>query len=596
MASSPPRDTLDRTLRVETPEQVELGFEIADLGSRFLALFVDGLLLSAVLVGLLLLANWLGDFLALSERVMGWGWLGLGLLLFAVFWGYFVYFEGFRGGRTPGKRWVGIRVVHEGGHPITLRGAAIRNLVRIVDAQPAMSWMVGGLSMMVSPRTQRLGDLAAGTLVVRDRGDLELSPSELQRLIRHRPEAPRLDDPVFTALGRFMDRREELAPAARERLVARLADALNEPLRTRSDLAGDTESRLAALYREERDRRGTGSLGGTSAPLVGSLIRSQGARWLEYRRLLDRADDRGLDSLAEAEIERFAALYRSTAADLARTRTYGAPAPLAFTLERWVGRGHNLLYRRDGKTWTALVDWLRHGFPSRVRARRWFVAGAAVSLFLPMAVTFGAIRAEPSLARELLPQTVIARAETARARAAEGGQYVEVPEVAMPIFSSRIITNNVQVSFLAFAAGVTAGIGTVALLVFNGLHLGAVLALFGNEGAMPVILEFVAPHGVMELLAICIAGAAGLILGSGLVAPGRLTRATALAERAREAVSLLAGTTLLLVLAGLIEGFVSPAAIAVGVKLTIAAAAALAVTAYLLFAGREAAVRGGLGT
>ena len=595
MASAPPRDRLDRTLRVETPEQVELGFEIADLGSRFLALFVDGILLSVALIGLLLLAIWLGDVLELSERLMGWGWLGLGLALFAVFWGYFAYFEGFRGGRTPGKRWVGIRVVHEGSHPITLRGAAVRNLIRIVDAQPAMSWMVGGLAMMVNPRTQRLGDLAAGTLVVRDRGDLELSASELERLIRHRPEAPRLDDRIFTALGRFMDRRDELASGARERLVSQLADAVGETL-ARPDLRGDTEARLATLYREERDRRGTGALGAASAPLVNALIRTEGERWLAYRRLLTRADARGLDSLAENEIERFATLYRSTAADLARARTYGAPASLTFTLERWVGSGHNLLYRRTGRTWTALLDWLRHGFPFRVRARRGFVAAAAACLFLPMVATWGAVRSDPPLARDLLPQTVIARAETARERAAEGGRYVEVPEVAMPVFSSRIITNNVQVSFLAFAAGITAGLGTVALLVFNGLHLGAVLALFGNEGATPVILEFVAPHGVMELIAICIAGAAGLILGSGLVAPGRQTRAAALAERAREAVSLLAGTTLLLVLAGLIEGFVSPAAIAVGAKLAIAAAAAAAVTAYLLFAGRGTDVRSDPGT
>ncbi|MFW5947098.1 MAG: stage II sporulation protein M [Gemmatimonadota bacterium] len=581
LAPAPPR-----TLRIDTPEQVELGFEIADLGSRFLALLVDGLILSATLLALGLLAVWVATRVELGAGLLGWGGFALGLLLFAVFWGYFTYFEAFHGGRTPGKRWVGIRVVHDGGYPLTLRGAAIRNLVRIVDAQPGMSWIVGGVAMMVHPRTRRLGDMAAGTLVVRDRGGLELSESELERLIRHR-EAPRLDDAVYRALEQLAARRAELAPEAREHLTNRLVEALGGMLKDRSDLPGDAGARLLALYREERERRGGQGPGvSLSSPLVGSLVRGQAPRWLEYRRLLRRAESRGLTSLSHDELERFAALYRSTAADLARARTYGAPAPVTFTLERWVGSGHNLLYRPGARTWTALAAWLRSGFPSRVRARRWYVAAAAACLFLPGLATYGAVRMEPSLARELLPQAIIARAETAAQRAVGGGRYVEVPEVFMPLFSSQIITNNVQVSFMAFAGGVLAGLGTIVLLAFNGLHLGAVVALFENEGADGMLWEFVAPHGVMELIAICIAGAAGLLLGSGLVAPGRMTRTAALASRAREAVSFLAGTTLLLVLAGLIEGFVSPAVIPVPVKLAIAGMAAGVVVAYLLLAGR----------
>ena len=588
-ASVAPGQTLDRTLQVDT---LELGFEIADLGSRFLALLVDSAIIGAAMIGLTFLSFWAGTQLELSERAVGWAGLLVVLGLFTVFWGYFTYFEGFRGGRTPGKRWVGIRVVHEGSHPLTLRGAAIRNLVRIVDAQPVMSWMVGGLTMMVHPRTQRLGDLAAATLVVRDRGDLELSEAEMERLTRHSSTPPEMPDPVFAALEQFAERRSELSPDVRARLSRELQEALSEPLAARrSELTGDGENRLMTLYREERDRRGGAGLAeGLSSPLVGSLVRSRGPDWVEYHRLLERADAKGLASLAHDELERFAALYRSVAADLARARTYGAPAPLAFTLERWVGNGHNLLYRRTGRSWAALVEWLRAGFPTRVRARRGFVAAAAACFLLPGLAAYGAIRIEPSLARDLLPETAIARAETARERAAEGAGYVDVPDVFMPIFSSRIITNNVQVSFMAFAAGITAGIGTVLLLVFNGLHIGGVLGLFRNEGALPVILEFVAPHGVMEILAICIAGAAGLILGSGLVAPGRLTRTAALARRGREAVSLLAGTTLLLVLSGFIEGFVSPAPVPTGWKLTIAASAAAAVVAYLLFAGRGEAV------
>lgn len=587
------RPALARTVRVETPEQVELGFEIADLGSRFLAFLLDLLVLIAALVGLGLLARWGATRLDLSDRLLGWGAFTLTLVSFVVLWGYFVYFEGFRSGRTPGKRWVGIRVVHEGGYPLTLRGAAVRNLVRLVDLQPVFSWMVGGLAMMIHPRTQRLGDMAAGTIVVRDRGALELSESELRRLVRGRRGSPELTDEAYEALGRFVERRKGMEREARGRVAARLGEALDEaldePLRHRAGAAGTVEDGLVALYDEERERRGAGGTDSVgSSPLVGALVRSQGARWLEYRELVRRAERRGLEALSEDELERFAGLYRLTAADLARARTYGAGASLVFTLERWVGSGHNLLYREDRRSWTRLLRWLRFGFPRRVRARRGFVALAALFLFVPGIATSVAVELHPPLARQLMPREMIARAETAPERARQGGQYVEVPDVHMPVLSSRLIANNVQVTFLAFAGGVLAGIGTALLLVFNGVHIGAAVGLFRSEGAGRLLWEFVAPHGAIELTAITIAGAAGLLLGSAIVAPGRLTRGRALSERAREGVSLLAGTTLLLILAGLVEGFVSPAPVPAALKLLVGLGVALAVLAYLVLGGRRA--------
>ncbi|NIP81583.1 MAG: hypothetical protein GWM90_21155 [Gemmatimonadetes bacterium] len=588
VATHTPTSELARTVRVETPEQVELGFEIADLGSRFLALLLDSLVIFAAFLGLLLLGIWVTARVDVPDPLLGWGGMVMILVSFAVLWGYFTYFEGFHNGRTPGKRGAGLRVIHEGGHPITLRGAAIRNLIRLVDLQPAFSGMVGGVAMMLHPRTQRLGDMAAGTLVVRDRGALELSEEELEGMVGGRRSPPELTDEAYAALQRFVERRGDLAAGARARLVGQLADALADALDR--DTPGDrpSEDRLLALYERERDRRGaTGADAIGSSPLVAALVRSQGPRWLEYRGLVRRAQKRRLESLSPEEIERFGMLYRLAAADLARARTYGAAGPLLFTLERWVGAGHNLLYRSGGRTWRALVDWLRSGFPRLVRARAGFVLLAAGFLFLPAVGTYVAVTADPALARELLPGGMIARAETASDRAREGGRYVEVPEVFMPVMSSGIIANNVQVTFAAFAGGILAGIGTALLLAFNGVHLGAVVALFHVEGAAGLLWEFVAPHGAIELVAITIAGAAGLILGSGLVVPGRLSRSAALADRARESVSLLAGTTVLLVLAGLVEGFVSPAPIPRATKLVVAAVLGLVVVTYLLLGGRS---------
>lgn len=593
-----------RILTVETPEQVDLGFELADLGSRFTALVLDGLVIGGSLLAVLLLALWLGYNVDFSPTFGGWAMAALLLLIFLLIWGYFVYWEGYHNGRTPGKRWAGVRVIHDGGHPLTLRGAAIRNLLRVIDAQPGLTWMVGGAVMMLHPRTRRLGDMAAGTLVIRDRGASELSEEELERLASAPDERPRLDDEAFEALDRFVARRDQLGRDARARLVERLTEAVASHLPGPEPTAGvaaagagakgekagsraaaeRAEGRLVALWERESQRRAAGS---GSSPLATGLVRARAAEWVEYRRLTERASRRGLDRLSAGELERFAILYRATAADLARARTYGAGWPVVFSLEGWVGAGHNLLYRHTDRSWRGLVAWLRHGFPALVRARLGYVALAAALLFLPAFGVFATVRQDPGLAGDLLPHEMLERARTAPERASQGGQYVDVPEVFMPVMSSSIIANNVQVTFLAFAGGILVGLGTGLILVMNGVFLGAVVALFHNEGAGGLLWEFVAAHGFIELTAICIAGGAGLLLGSGLVLPGRRRRADALAERARESVSLLAGTTLLLVLAGLLEGFVSPARIPATAKLVIAATVAIAVIAYLVAGGRE---------
>jgi uncharacterized membrane protein SpoIIM required for sporulation len=124
--------------------------------------------------------------------------------------------------------------------------------------------------------------------------------------------------------------------------------------------------------------------------------------------------------------------------------------------------------------------------------------------------------------------------------------------------ASRIISNNVQVTFGAFAAGITAGIGTLLILVLNGVSLGGVLGLYQSKGIIKLILAFVAPHGVLELTAVCIAGGAGFLLAAALLLPGRRTRRRALIENGRRAIRLVAAASVMLLVAGTLEGFVSP--------------------------------------
>jgi uncharacterized membrane protein SpoIIM required for sporulation/uncharacterized RDD family membrane protein YckC len=577
-----------RELQVETPEHVAIGYALADLGSRFAALLLDGAIvfgsLGALFVGVPLLARRFG---AIPEGIAGWGLAALVLIGFTLVWGYFVYFEGLRDGQTPGKRTLGIRVVHEGGYPLTVRGAAVRNLLRLVDVQPIPSWLVGGVTMLLHPRTQRLGDMAAGTIVVRER-IAALLPEELATPSAGALGPPRLPAATLVALGSYVARRSALEPEVRHRIAGRLAAPLREII------AADSRGRqmtadayLVLLHGEESARHAAaGGVGGSGSAQAAALVRSQRTAWNEYLELLARARKRGVQRLPEEKISRFASLYRGVAADLARARSYGGSAELVYSLERWVGAGHNLLYRPAQRSWRLLGRWLGTGFPALVR-RRWRPIALAAALFaLPALVTFAAVRLEPTRARDLVPAGMIARAEEAEQRGAEGKGYVDVPEVFMPVMATGIMANNVQVTFAAFAGGVLAGLGTVLILLFNGVHLGSVAGLFANHAASLHLWTFVLPHGVIEITAICIAGGAGIWLGSALLLPGRRTRGEMLVERGREAVMLLAGTTSLLVIAGAIEGFISPSALPRTAKLAAAALFALLLFAYLGLAGR----------
>jgi uncharacterized membrane protein SpoIIM required for sporulation/uncharacterized RDD family membrane protein YckC len=579
----------DRQVDVETPEHVAIGYELADLGSRFTALLIDWMLIVLGVLGIWIGMIALAATLGLGNALAG---IGIGLAVLAVFvlmWGYFVFFEGLRDGQTPGKRRMGIRVVHDGGFPVTVRGAAVRNLLRLIDIQPAPSFAVGGVAMMLHPQTKRLGDLAAGTVVVRDRTGQAI-PEEAKAAAPVALGRPKLSDEEFAALEMYAARRASLAGEVRaelsRKLMSRVERHFGEDAR-RWQMSPDTY--LVVVHDEELARRKASGAGGRSGTAQATaLVRRQRAEWNEYQKLLDQARQNGLQSLGETRVSRFAALYREMAADLARARTYGGSRELLYAMERLVGFGHNLLYRPPTRSWSRFRAFAGGGFPALAR-RRWKpILVASVLFYLPTLLTFAAVRGEPELEHELLSGEMLARVEESVDKERRGEGYVEVPEVAMPVMATSLISNNVQVTFLAFAGGILAGLGTAWILMLNGVMLGSVAAAFANQGQSLHLWTFVLPHGVIELTAICIAGGAGLWMGSGMLLPGRRTRREVLVTRGREAVSLIGGTALMLVVAGMIEGFISPSDLPREIKLGFAAVAALAMVAYFAFAGRRA--------
>jgi uncharacterized membrane protein SpoIIM required for sporulation/uncharacterized RDD family membrane protein YckC len=579
---------LERRVEVETPEHVALAFQLAGPGSRFIAFLYDVTVIVAsgiTLLALLALFNLLG----VPDIAMPILSALLLLAVFLLFWGYFTFFEGFREGQTPGKKRFGLRVVHEGGYPLTLRGAAVRNLVRIVDWQPMPSWGLGGLLVLLHPRSQRLGDMAAGTIVVRERAAAAL-PEEVQAA-----GPPRLSDEEYDVLRQYATRRDALESAARLRVAGKLAPHFapyaRETARARLiDTANPhhADDVLMAVYADESGRRiASGARTGSGSPAAAALLRRQRPRWAEYLSLLRRARSQRLSRLPEAEVSRFAALYREVAADLARARTYGASADMLYTLERAVGSGHNLLYRTPPASARRAWHWLTISFPRLVRARSGAILLASLLLYAPAVAAYMAVVLEPDRARVIIPAGMIARAEEGAERQQRGEGYIDVPEMMMPVFSTRIITNNVQVAFLAFAGGVLAGAGTILILLTNGIFLGAVAGLFHAESLKIYFWSFVLPHGVIELTAICIAGGAGLWLGSAFVLPGRRTRREVLVERGREAVSMIGGVAMLLVFAGIIEGFISPSTLPAPAKFIFSALTLLILGVYLTRTGRD---------
>lgn len=562
-------------LEVETPEHVVLDLEIAGVGSRALAAMVDLLILVGGGVALLLLLGILGGFGLTLGR---WGAALLLLAGFAAWTGYFIFFEGLRRGQTPGKRLVGIRVVMDTGYAVTLGAAAARNLLRAADFLPP-PYLTGFLLVAFHPRGKRLGDLVAGTVVARDRpGE---APPPRRPAVESEPvlSIPELSDAEFRLLAHFESRQRELDPPARARLATRLAERLGSHPVTPG--VADAEH-LLELHRRELARR-EGSLAARVAGRSDSRFAARKRdRWEEFQRLAERASRHGLDSFASHELPDFAARYREVAADLARARTYGADEATQSHLGRLVAAGHNALYRDERGTWKRVWATLARECPAAIVQARGYVLVACLAFLAPAGAGYALMRDRPALAAELLPEVMLRRAEAGAARKAEGRGYVELSVEDRPLMASGIISNNVRVAIACFAGGIFLGIGSLVLLGFNGLAIGASAGHFANAGLLDYLLEFIVGHGLLELFAIWVAGAAGFLLGRSVVAPGDLSRGDALVLSGRRAVRMIGGAAILLLVAGLIEGFVSAGTGGLGVRAGASAASLLFLTAYLL--------------
>ncbi len=574
-------------LEVETPEHVTLDLEVGGIGSRALALLIDVAILVGVQLAILIL------LLYLSSRGLApgdWGGILFGVVSFALWYGYFTVFEGLRRGQTPGKRWVGLRVVRDTGHPVDLGAAALRNLIRIVDLVPP-TCLIGALLVALHPRAKRLGDLVAGTVVVHDRPMDAVRPSRVATASAALG-TPELSDEEFRLVGQYVARMDALAPDARSRLArsltARFAARATEV--APPPFAGDAEVWLTRLHAAETERRrGPVGVRGTGRGAADQLAERQATRWGEFEMRARRAAARGLDSFAAAELTDFAARYREVAADLARLRAYRADSALVARVERLVAAGHGALYREQRRSWRRLGEFVAVECPAAVVGAARYIAVAFLLFTVPGAVGYAILRHRPALAEELVPDVMLQRAEEAPATIAHGRHYAETALAERPQMASAIILNNVRIAMMCFAGGALAGIGSLILLAFNGLQLGMAAGHFANVGQLAYLLEFVMGHGVLELFAIWVAGAAGFLVGRAFIAPGELTRADALVLSGRTALRLVTVSVLCLLVAGMVEGLLSASGVALPVRLLASWGSAVLLVCYRAFGARAAA-------
>ncbi len=315
-----------------------------------------------------------------------------------------------------------------------------------------------------------------------------------------------------------------------------------------------------------------------------TFVRRRGAAWERLEALVSLAGRRGLRTLHADELFELGRLYRWTTSDLAYAQAHGFDGQTVHYLNRLTARAHAYVYGSSVETGRArIARFFVETFPAEVRRSARPIGLCILLTIVWAAVAYAIVANDPANAYALVPENIIPAHIT---KSLHDSNFAFTPD-ASTMMSSMIITNNIRVAYLTFAAGiVTAGIGTLYLIIFNALMLGALGALFAHAGFGPDFWATVAPHGFIELTAIQIAGGGGLLVASGLLMPGRLRRRDAIARNSRRAGVLIAGVTAMLCVAGIIEGFFSPLRFPADVRAGVGIATGIGLLAYFGLCGR----------
>lgn len=311
------------------------------------------------------------------------------------------------------------------------------------------------------------------------------------------------------------------------------------------------------------------------------FINERKNNWQRLEDLLSMLDASALQKLSKAEVREFGELYRRAASDLAIARAESRDPRLVNYLNNLVIRAHGKIYRAEGQGVSLIWKFFTKDFPQTFRQNIRYFALAAATFWIFAAIGF-------ALTWHDLDFSQFVYADV-RHEAQNNVEWWRSLNNANQVGASQILTNNIFVTFRTFAMGVFLGVGAFYGLAFEGTRLGSVLAVcykvnpqFGNA-----LATFIIGHGVIELSCIIICGAAGMMIGYAIVNPGDLTRGQALKKRGIEAAKIVLGCACLLVIAGTIEGFLSPSELPAAIKIGTGVLTGIAMYSYLFLVGRE---------
>lgn len=277
-------------------------------------------------------------------------------------------------------------------------------------------------------------------------------------------------------------------------------------------------------------------------------------------------------------IEKFDHLYQKATQNLSYSQTFFPDSSVTVHLNQLVSQAHNIIYQTENSSWKQLRTFLFEKFVGLFLEQWRAILIAALLFIFGGLVGFIIVIQDPLNLDILLPDmfATIANPE----ELASNAQANQIDGATMSV---AIMTNNIKVAILAFAGGITCGLLTVYVMIYNGLLVGALAGVFWHARSSYIFWAYIVPHGVIELLAIFIAGGAGLLMGYKLLVPGKLKRSVQLKIYAMRSVQLLLGTIPLFVIAGIIEGFITPADLSLETKYLVAVITLVAFVGYLLY-------------
>ncbi|MCG9126378.1 stage II sporulation protein M [Candidatus Poribacteria bacterium] len=301
---------------------------------------------------------------------------------------------------------------------------------------------------------------------------------------------------------------------------------------------------------------------------VTDFVQKKQPVWNELENLLDKKQ-----YVAANDLNRLGYLYRRITSDLAVARRDFPQDRCVTYLNELASRAHSKVYQSSPFKRGSLWGFLRNGFPKVIRENIIFVAIAFVMFGVAFAGAYWSALRTPELTEDLIPERVVSHIKELGA-----AEWNATDAEHRNIFASEVMTNNIRVAFLAFAWGILFMVGSVYILIYNGIIIGSIGGLCQVHGVSLALWSFASPHGYIELTMIFIAGGAGMRLGYALISPTVLTRKRTLINAARTAIQMLGGCVILLILAGIIEGFISPSNLPNGFKIAFGA-----ITGVLLF-------------